>query len=60
MEEIVEVIRDGFAPGDFVDVARNIPSKGSSNNKTLKWVLVILGAATVSLIAWHCCKKNQE
>lgn len=60
MEEIVEVIRDGFAPGDFVDVARNAPSKGSSNNKTLKWGLVILGAAAVSLIAWNSCKKNEE
>lgn len=60
MEEIVEVIRDGFAPGDFAEVARNNPSGMTKANKQLNWVIVILAAGAISMVVWHYYDKYKE
>ena len=60
MEELVEVIRDGFAPGDFAEVARNIPNDMTKANKQLNWGLVILAAGAISIIVWHYYDKYKE
>ena len=60
MEEIVELIRDGFAPDNFAEVARNIPKNAAKGNKQLKWALALLVAGTISLIAWHYYRKHNE